>query len=363
MRSSSCTSLRTLRSDRQPISAPAHLPSEGHAEADAVSGSLFAACECLVDELVELLCLIGRGDRADDRLADDVAVLVDDVRGRERVQTGGELTGLAVGGEPEVGVGHAFFRQNVLRLGDGGLVAVEREGVDADDRAALRGEVLVERLKVGQLTDARVAGGEPEVHDRDAVAGKELAAVDVIAVEILALKAREFHRVAAGGGHAGLLRAHAVTCAGRRAAAGILLLEDGELALDLLDLLGAGLERLELIGREAVLRALNRGEQEVAVVRAVLDHGAVFVGRQKHLVPELGVCGENVVFLLHELLIELGCFVGAVRLGRDQGCDVGAAVRFVLAFARRARREAEHHREREQERHKFCDFLHHDSSV
>ena len=37
----------------------------------------------------------------------------------------------------------------------------------------------------GQLTDARVAGGEPEVHDRDAVAGKELAAVDVIAVEVL----------------------------------------------------------------------------------------------------------------------------------------------------------------------------------
>ena len=35
-----------------------------------------------------------------------------------------------------------------------------------------------------------------------------------------------------------------------RAAAGILLLEDGELALDLLDLLGAGLERLELVAEK-----------------------------------------------------------------------------------------------------------------
>ena len=144
-----------------------------------------------------------------------------------------------------------------------------------------------------------------------------------------------------------------------------IFVEDGELALALLDLFGTGLERLELVGREAVLRALDRGEQEVAVVRAVLDHGAVFVGRQKHLVPEVGVCGENVVFLLHELLIELGRFVGAVRLGRDQGRDVGAAVRLVLAFALRARRETEHHREREQERHELGHFfrLHHDSSV
>ena len=37
-RSSSCTSSRTSGSDRQQISAPAHLPSEGRVEADAVSG-------------------------------------------------------------------------------------------------------------------------------------------------------------------------------------------------------------------------------------------------------------------------------------------------------------------------------------
>ena len=76
------------------------------------------------------------------------------------------------------------------------------------------------------------------------------------------------------------------------------------------------------------------------------------------------ICGFLCPFgWLQELLVELGRFVGAARLGCDQGRNVGAAVRLVLVFARRARREAEHHREREQERHNFCDFLHHDSSV
>ena len=52
--------------------------------------------ECLIDQLVECLALLSGANAAQDRLSHDVAVLVNHVGGRERVQVGGELSGLAI---------------------------------------------------------------------------------------------------------------------------------------------------------------------------------------------------------------------------------------------------------------------------
>ena len=52
--------------------------------------------ECLIDQLVECLALLSGANAAHDRLSHDVAVLVNHVGGRERVQVGGELSGLAI---------------------------------------------------------------------------------------------------------------------------------------------------------------------------------------------------------------------------------------------------------------------------
>ena len=97
----------------------------------------------------------------------------------------------------------------------------------------------------------------------------------------------------------------------------------------------SGLERLQFLGRELVFGALDRVEEEVAVVLAVLDHRHVLVGCQKHFFPQLRVAGEDLVLLLHELLVQLGCLLGVLRLRCQQSRDIGvAACRGCLAILR-----------------------------
>ena len=71
-----------------------------------------------------------------------------------------------------------------------------RKGIDAHDLAALLGKLLIQVLKVAQLTHARLASGEPEVHYGDLVLREQLVAVHVVAIQVLARKAGELRRLA-----------------------------------------------------------------------------------------------------------------------------------------------------------------------
>ena len=135
------------------------------------SNLLLALSKRLIDQLVERLALLSGVDAAHDWLSHDVAVLVDHVGGRERVQVGGELSGLAVRLKPDVLIRHALLGKHVLGIGHLVFVAIERKGINAHDLAALLGKLLVELLQIAQLSHARLAGGKPEVHDGDLVLG------------------------------------------------------------------------------------------------------------------------------------------------------------------------------------------------
>lgn len=50
------------------------------------SNLLFAVCDCLIDQLVERLALLGGADGSHDWIPYDVAILIDDIRCREREQ-------------------------------------------------------------------------------------------------------------------------------------------------------------------------------------------------------------------------------------------------------------------------------------
>ena len=76
--------------------------------------SAVTVCNGLIDQLLQCFCLFLGGYCTDDRLADDVAVLVNYICSRIGVQSGGEFTCLAFRVKPNVLVGHAFFCQNIL---------------------------------------------------------------------------------------------------------------------------------------------------------------------------------------------------------------------------------------------------------
>ena len=92
-------------------------------------------------------------------------------------------------------------------------------------------------------------------------------------------------------------------------------------------MLRAFLERFQLGGGEFILGAFNGGKQEIAVIRAVFYHWRIFVSRQKHFLPQAGIAGQNVVFLLHELGKQRCCFIGAAGLRCHERRNIGIAAR------------------------------------
>ena len=111
--------------------------------------SALAVCNGLIDQLLQRLRLLLGGYRTDDRLADDVAVLVNNIGRGVGEQPGGEHSGVTIRIKPDVFVGHALFGQNFLRLRDRRFVAVQSKRVDPDYRAAFFGKLLVQRFKLG----------------------------------------------------------------------------------------------------------------------------------------------------------------------------------------------------------------------
>ena len=67
-------------------------------------------------------------DRTHDGVAHDVAVPVNHIGGGIGKDIGGELAGLSIGSEIHVLIGRALLGKYILGLGNGRLVAVQREG-------------------------------------------------------------------------------------------------------------------------------------------------------------------------------------------------------------------------------------------
>ena len=122
------------------------------------------------------------------------------------------------------------------------------------------------------------------------------------------------------------------------------MLKNRQLSFDLTDLFGTFFKQLQLICLELVLGAVDRFKQEVAVVSAVLDHRRAFIGREKHLLPKSAVIGKNGVFLIHQFLMKLGCFVLRARVRRHKSCNFSlfVSVIFLIVFARAAGSKAEY---------------------
>ena len=132
------------------------------------------------------------GDSADDGIAHDIAIAVDHIGGGIGEDILHKLTGIAAGAEIDVLIGRALLGKHILCIRDRRLVAIQREGVDADERAALLRQFLVQRIQLGKLAHAGIAGGEPEIHHGDGVAGEQLVALHRVAVQIFPLKGGEF---------------------------------------------------------------------------------------------------------------------------------------------------------------------------
>ena len=98
--------------------------------------------------------------------------------------------------------------QYVFCFGNCRLVAIQCEGVDTNECAALLRKLLVQCVQFGKLTHTGIAGGEPEIHYGDGIAGEQRIALDLIPVQILSLKGGELLQAAIIG------RRHHVVAAG-----------------------------------------------------------------------------------------------------------------------------------------------------
>ena len=125
------------------------------------------------------------------------------------------------------------------------------------------------------------------------------------------------------------------------------MLKNHQFCFDLTDLFGTFVKQLQLIRLELVLSTVDRLQQEISVVSAVLDHRHTFVGREKHLLPKSAVFGKNGVFLLHQFLMKLGCFVLRARFHCHKGCNfrLFVSIIFLVVFACATGSKAEYQQE------------------
>ena len=268
-------------------------------------------CEGLVDQLLERCHVVLIVDAAEHRLTDDGAAAVDDIGGREGHDVARKVAGCAVGGEVDVLVACALGFKQTLGRADRIGVAIEGIDVDADERAALLLERLVEGVQIAKFRHAGLAAAEPEVHDRHSVLGED-AAVHVVAVKVLAGEGGEGRN---GGAHVAVFT---VACGLK---CGVLLLQGLDLVFKVADLRGAFGQRLEFVLGELILHKVEGGKQVSAVVRFIGDLVALFVHGGEELLPQLKVLFHDGVFLVGELL--------------DLGVDLlgGRALRIAIALA------------------------------
>ena len=121
----------------------------------------------LVEELLQRLRLIFFRDGAYDGFAHDVAVAVNHISGRIGKDVFGKLSCLTIGVKIHILIGSALLGQYILCFGNCRFVAVQREGVDADEGAALLRKLFVQCIQLGKLAHAGIAGCEPEIHHGD----------------------------------------------------------------------------------------------------------------------------------------------------------------------------------------------------
>ncbi|CAN4019464.1 Glutathione import ATP-binding protein GsiA, partial [Dysosmobacter welbionis] len=243
-------------------------------------GSTHIGGERLIDELLQCLRLLLFRDGAYDGFTHDIAAAVDHIGGGIGKDVGGKLSRLTIGVKIHILIGGALLGQHVLRLGNRCLVAVQREGVDADEGAALLREFLIQRVQLGKLSHAGIAGGEPEIHYGDGVAGEQLVALHRVAIQVFTLKGGELlHTAVVGRGARVAARGHThIAVHGFLHDLGILLFQLGQLVFNITDLRGRLLQPLILLVGELLFRGLDGIQQEVAVVFAVLLHGHALIG-------------------------------------------------------------------------------------
>ena len=99
-------------------------------------GSAHIGGKSLVDELLQRLRLLLFRDGAYDGVPHDIAVAVNHIGGGVGKNVCSELSRLTIGVKIHILIGGALLGKHILRLGNCRFVAVQREGVDADECAA-----------------------------------------------------------------------------------------------------------------------------------------------------------------------------------------------------------------------------------
>ena len=194
---------------------------------------------------------------------------------KEGVYAGGEPARLAIGGKIYVAVRCPRLGQHVLCLGYLLFAAIQRKGIYADELAALFGELAVQSLQLVKLGYAGAAGREPEVDDGYGVAGEKLAALYVIAVQILAFKGRKllYTAILRGACLGTVPRDTRFTVHGLLHDLRIFLLQLRQLVFYLADLFSRGFEQLIFFVRKLIFDILYRVQQKISVVFSIFQHG------------------------------------------------------------------------------------------
>ena len=302
-------------------------------------------------------------DGAHDGLTYNIAAAVNHIGSGIGKDVRGELASLTVGSEIHILIGCALLGQYIFRFGNCLFVAIQREGVDADECAALLRKLLVQRVQFGKLTHAGIAGGKPEIHHGDGIAGEQIVALHRIPIQILALKSRKLLHAAVirRRGHIAA-RGHAHSAVhGLLHDLGVFVLQFGQPVFDIADLRGRLLQPLELRFGELILCGLNGVKQEVAVVFAVFDLGHALVSLHKNLFPQLGVLREEGVLLFQELFVQGERLVSVFRLvGHDGAVSASLCLLAVVVCAAGGKRQCQQHRQ--NQRDQFL-HVHFDSSM
>ena len=302
-------------------------------------------------------------DGAYDGLAHDIAAAVDHIGGGIGEDVGGKLSCLAIGVKIHILISGALLGKHNLSLGNCCFIAIQCEGVDTDEGAALLRQFLVQRIQLGKLAYAGIAGGEPEIHHGDGVGGEQLVALHRVAIQVLALKGGELLHTAVVGRVARVAAcgyAH-IAVHGLLHDLRVLFLQRGQLVFDIADLRGGLLQPLILLVGELLFSGLDGIQQEVAVVFSVLDHGHALVGLHKDLFPQLGIFRQERVLPLQQLLVQGESLLGGFWLAGHGGA-VAAHVAHLVIVLRAAGRQGQHHQHGKSQC-KNSLHVHFDSSI